>query len=104
MDIYTGNANHIGKVNDIILNLETGDVVRITTEPLKNITKESTRTMLQKNSVLFKRVKSIRDIMIVSETGGLTTQAEEMIEQAEKKASSPKERATHKLIKKYSKR
>ncbi len=67
MNIYDGNAVFVGKVYDIILDLEKGEVVRITTEPLKNMSasKEELSKMLQKKSIMFKRVKSLKDIIVV---------------------------------------
>ena len=105
MDIFTDNATYVGKVNDIILNLESGDVVRITTEPLKNITGENVRELLQKKSVLFKRVKSVRDIMIITERGGAVHE-EDVEMEAPSAPSDPKaearKRIAEKLARKYS--
>ncbi len=66
LDIYDSDGRYLGKVNDLILNLETGEVVRLTTEPLKaNITKEELPKLLKRKSVMYKRVKAVRDILIV---------------------------------------
>ena len=82
MDIYTDDAGYIGKVNDIILNLEKGEVVRITTEPLKTISKEEAKKVLKEKSILYKNVRSVRDIMLVSRKGGALSEDE--MEVAEK--------------------
>jgi sporulation protein YlmC with PRC-barrel domain len=37
MDIYSEDAGYVGKVNDMILNMESGEVVRLTTMPIKSI-------------------------------------------------------------------
>ena len=65
MDIYTGDGGYVGKVNDMILNLEKGEVVRVTTEPLRTLTKMEASQVLKSKSVLYKRVNSVGDIMIV---------------------------------------
>lgn len=65
MDIYTGDAGYIGKISDIILNIEKGEAVRVTTEPLRTITRSDASRVLKEKSILFKRVTSIGDIMIV---------------------------------------
>lgn len=66
MDIYSAEAGYVGKVNDMILNLETGEVVRLTTKPIKSIMEsETSKKMIQENSVLYKRVNSVRDIVLV---------------------------------------
>ena len=63
--IYSENAKYVGKVNDIILNLETGKIVRLTTEPLRSITKEKAKSVLKEKSVLYKNVASVGDIVIL---------------------------------------
>lgn len=65
MDIYTADAGYIGKVSDIILNLENGEVIRVTTEPLKTISREDTTKILKEKSIMYKKVTSVGDIMIV---------------------------------------
>jgi sporulation protein YlmC with PRC-barrel domain len=67
MNIYDQSGAFLGKAYDVILNLHKGEVVRITTEPLKHLskTKEDMTKMLQKKSILFKRVKSLKDIIVV---------------------------------------
>ena len=67
LSIYDDNGTFIGKAFDLVLNMETGEVIRITTEPLKNISgsKEDWVKTLQKKSILYKRVKSVRDIIVV---------------------------------------
>ncbi len=66
LDIYDASGKYLGKVNDLILNLETGEVVRITTEPLRaSLTKEELPKILKQKSILYKRVKAVRDIVIV---------------------------------------
>jgi sporulation protein YlmC with PRC-barrel domain len=66
MDIYSEEAGYVGKVNDMILNMESGEVVRLTTVPIKSIVEaEASSQMIQKNSVLYKRVSSVRDIVLI---------------------------------------
>ena len=66
MDIYSEEAGYVGKVNDMILNMESGEVVRLTTVPLKSMVEaEASSQMIQKNSVLYKRVSSVRDIVLI---------------------------------------
>lgn len=67
LDIYDTEGGYIGKVNDLIINLEKGEVIRVTTEPLKStITKDELPEILQKKSLLYKRVTSAKDILIVN--------------------------------------
>ena len=67
LDIYDTNGEMIGKVHDLILNLEAGEVVRLTTEPLHSrLPKEKLPEIIQKKSILYKRVVSAKDILIVN--------------------------------------
>jgi len=66
LDIYDTDGGYVGKASDLIINLEKGEVVRITTEPLKSsLTKEDLPEIIQKKSVLYRRVTSAKDILIV---------------------------------------
>ena len=66
LDIYDTDGGYVGKASDLIVNLEKGEVVRITTEPLKSsLTKEDLPEIIQKKSVLYRRVTSAKDILIV---------------------------------------
>lgn len=65
LDIYDEGGRHIGKVFDLIINLEKGEIVRITTEPLRRVSRELAAEILRKKSILYKRVKSVGDIVIV---------------------------------------
>ena len=72
LGIYDDNGAYLGKAFDLILDMESGDVIRITTEPLRDITntKEDINKVLQQKSILFKRVKSIKDIIVVGKKAG----------------------------------
>ncbi len=67
LSIYDDKGEYIGKAYDLIINMETGEVVRITTEPLRMLSpnKEELAKLLQKKSIMYKRVKSVKDIIIV---------------------------------------
>jgi sporulation protein YlmC with PRC-barrel domain len=65
IDIFSERAEYIGKVNDIILNLEKGEIIRLTTEPLRSVSKEKAKEILKDKSVLYRNVKAVGDIMIV---------------------------------------
>ncbi len=64
--IYDTKGRYIGKVNDLILDMEDGKVVRITTKELKRLSsKEELSKTLKDNSVLYDRVESVSDIVLV---------------------------------------
>ncbi|MEM0372229.1 MAG: PRC-barrel domain-containing protein [archaeon] len=67
LSIFDIDGAYLGKAHDFILNMETGEVVRITTEQIKSISsaKEDLAKLLQKKSIMYKRVKSVKDIIVV---------------------------------------
>lgn len=65
MDIYSVEGDYKGKIYDLIINLETGKVETITTQPLKPKTKQEAKKILTDNSIPFNRVRSAKDIVVV---------------------------------------
>jgi sporulation protein YlmC with PRC-barrel domain len=78
----------VGKVNDIILNLETGKIVRLTTEPLRSVSKEKAKSVLKEKSVLYRNVAAVGDIVIL----GTNTAAEPVEEEAAEPEPAPSAR------------
>ncbi len=71
MDIYTDGGGFLGRVQDIIVDLEKGEVVRLTMEPLNFlVSKEEAMRILKEKSILYKSVRSVEDVVIVSKSGG----------------------------------
>ena len=66
LDIYSDEGRYVGKVNDVILNVETGRVVRLTTVPLRNISRDEAARVIKDNSVIFDNVRAVGDIIIVN--------------------------------------
>ncbi len=70
MEIYTSRAKHIGKVEDIILNLQKGEIMRITLSPLKSglLSKSKVEEILKENSIGYQDVEQVGDIILVKPT------------------------------------
>lgn len=70
MEIYTSKAKHIGKVEDIILNLQKGEIMRITLSPLKSglLSKSKVEEILKENSIGYQDVEQVGDIILVKPT------------------------------------
>ncbi len=65
-DIYDTKGEYIGEANDLILDTEEGKAVRITTEELNRLSsKQELSNTLKDNSVLYDRVESVSDIILV---------------------------------------
>ena len=66
MDVYTEKAEYVGKVEDVILNLENGEVMRLSLKSLRARTLPSTevKRILQKDSIGYNDVVRVGDIVI----------------------------------------
>ncbi|MFA6035817.1 MAG: PRC-barrel domain-containing protein [Candidatus Micrarchaeia archaeon] len=70
MDIYNDEGKFLGKVQEVVVDLEKGEVVRILTEPLASISREDAKRILREKSVLYKYVKSVEDVVMVAKQTG----------------------------------
>lgn len=66
MDIYSDAGKYLGRVIDLILDLEKGEVVRMTMQPLMSISRDEARKVLREASVLYRNVKSVEDVVVVT--------------------------------------
>ena len=66
MDIYTDAGKFLGRVQDMVIDLERGEVVRLTMEPLSSISRDEAEKILREKSVLYKSVKSVEDVVLVA--------------------------------------
>ena len=78
MDIYTDSGKFLGKVQDLILDLEKGEVTRITMEPISFRTKEDAKRILSEASILYKNVRSVEDVVVVSKGNPQAVKPEEI--------------------------
>ncbi|MEM3030873.1 MAG: PRC-barrel domain-containing protein [Candidatus Micrarchaeia archaeon] len=66
MDIFTDTGKFLGRVQDMVVDFEKGEIVRITMEPLNAASKEEAKRILREKSVLYKNVKSVEDVVVVT--------------------------------------
>ncbi|MCL5092866.1 MAG: PRC-barrel domain-containing protein [Candidatus Marsarchaeota archaeon] len=81
MDIYSDNGQYLGEVKDAIIDLERGEVSRLLMEEWKSTGEEEVRKLLQQKSILFKNIKNIGDVVLVSAVGnakGITSSSAEV--------------------------
>ena len=76
MDIYTTEAEHKGKVFDLVINLEKGKLETITTAPLKPRSKQEAKKIISEKSIPYKNVKSAKDIVLVNVGKAIKPEAE----------------------------
>lgn len=77
MDVFTDTAKNVGKVYDIIIDLQKGEVVRLTLEPIKVASKDDARRIFKEKTILYKSVKAVEKIIIVSAIQPLEEPVEE---------------------------
>ncbi|RLI86432.1 MAG: hypothetical protein DRO76_03905 [Candidatus Altiarchaeales archaeon] len=66
MDIYTEKAEHVGKVEDVILNLEKGEIMRLSLRSFKarTLPSEDVRRIILEESIGYNDVVRVGDIII----------------------------------------
>lgn len=65
MEIFTDGGKYVGSAQDFIVDLESGEISRLLLEPLSS-SKEKTREVLKEKSVIYKNVKSVEDVIVVT--------------------------------------
>jgi sporulation protein YlmC with PRC-barrel domain len=65
MEIFTDGGKYVGSAQDFIVDLESGEISRLLLEPLSS-SKERTKEVLKEKSVIYKNVKSVEDVIVVS--------------------------------------
>ena len=69
MDLYSDGGKYLGRAQDIIIDLEKGEILRITLEPLQSVTREDAQRIFREKSILYKNVKSVEDVIMVGAKG-----------------------------------
>lgn len=65
LDVFMDNGRRLGKAYDFVLDLQKGEVARVTLEPIENLAGMDP-TWIKQNTVAYKNVVSVQDIIIVS--------------------------------------
>jgi len=68
MDLYSTKAEFVGRVEDVILNLDKGEVMRLSLQPFKGTTVsgEDVKKILQDESIAYDEVSEVGDIILVN--------------------------------------
>jgi sporulation protein YlmC with PRC-barrel domain len=69
MDIFSDSGKFIGSAQDFVLDTQSGEVLRVLLEPLPG-SKEEAKKVLREKSVLYKSVKSVEDVIVVTKISG----------------------------------
>ncbi len=85
MDVYTDKADFVGKVYDVIIDLQKGEAARLTLEPIRAASKEDAKRIFKEKTIMYKSVKAVEKIIIVS-SQPVMEEPEEPVEAAPKKA------------------
>jgi len=65
MDIFTDGGKFLGNAQDFIVDAESGEISRVLLEQLPP-SKEDARKVLREKSILYKNVKSVEDVIVVT--------------------------------------
>ena len=70
MDIFTDSGKFLGNAQDFILDAESGEVSRVLIEQLPK-GKDDAKKALREKSILYKNVKSVEDVIVVTKGIGV---------------------------------
>ncbi len=67
MDIYTTKGQFVGKVEDVILNLEKGEIMRLSLISFRGgaLSGEAIRRIIREESVAYEEVAEVGDIVLI---------------------------------------
>jgi len=65
MDIFTDTGKFLGAAQNFLINVESGEIVRVLLDDLPN-SKEELKKAIQERSILYKNVKSVEDVIVVT--------------------------------------
>lgn len=69
MDIFSDAGRYLGKVFDIVVDVEKGEIVRLTLESIHAASREEAQRIIREKTILYKNVKSVEDVVVVSKSG-----------------------------------
>ena len=81
MDIFADNGKYLGKIYDLILDLEKGEIVRMTLESIHAASREEVLRIIREKTILYKNVKSVEDVVIVGRVSPKTFEYEPSVEE-----------------------
>jgi sporulation protein YlmC with PRC-barrel domain len=70
MDVYSDSGQYLGDVQDVVIDLEKGEISRLLMTPWKSLKGDATG-LLKRKSILYKSVKNVGDVVLVSAPSGV---------------------------------
>ena len=67
MDVYDNKAHKIGSVQDVIIDLQGGEVVRLSLEQIHPSNKAEAARLFREKTILYRNVKAAEKIIIVTD-------------------------------------
>lgn len=86
-DVFSIEGQKVGKVFDLVINLEKGRIETMTTEPLKARSKQEAKKIISDKSIPYGRVVSVKDIIIVSSVDKRKDEAQQQQQQEQHRPS-----------------
>lgn len=66
MDIFSDAGKYLGSAQDFIVDTEKGEIARVLLDPFSSLSKEDARKVLTERSIMYKNVKSVHDVVVVT--------------------------------------
>lgn len=70
LDIFSDGGKYLGKVFDVIVDVEKGEVVRLTLESMHAASRDEAQRIIRERTILYKNVKSVEDVIVVGRGAG----------------------------------
>ncbi len=64
--IYDDQAKFLGEISDVIINLESGSVEKVTLSPISDLSSAMSKEWFAQNTIGYDKVVSFKDIVVVS--------------------------------------
>ena len=73
MDIYTTDAEYVGKAYDFLIDLEEGRIFKITLEPFRLTSRQDVVQILKKKSIDYTKVVAVKDVILINKNKPVQT-------------------------------
>jgi len=83
VDIYDSRAHKIGSVQDVIIDLQKGEVSRLSLVPIRASNRDDAARLFREHTVLYRNVKAAEKIIITTDSPAVDGAEEEPAPQPE---------------------
>ena len=77
MDIFNDRGQKVGKIFDVVLDMQKGEVVRLALEPIYAANKDEAKRLFRDKTILYRNVRAVEKIVITTSTPVMEEEAME---------------------------